>query len=58
MLFFVNKTQSILEPPRGGKRAVVVILLLWIIGSIIMYLNSQYLQIISFQNKCRNNKQQ
>ena len=55
MLLFGNKPQSIVEPSKGTKRAILVIFLLWAVGSILMYLNSQYSQIISFQNNRRNN---
>jgi len=56
MLLFGNKPQSILEPPKGVKRSIVVILLLWVIGCVVMYLDSLYSQIISFQNNRRNGK--
>jgi len=56
MLLFGNKPQSILEPPKGVKRSIVVILLLWTIGYVVMYLDSLYSQIINFHNNRRNSK--
>jgi hypothetical protein len=50
MLLFGNKPQSILEPPKGVKRTIVVILLLWAIGSLIMLLDEARLKIIRFKN--------
>jgi len=56
MLLLGNKPQSSLEQPRGVKRSIVVILLLWAIGSVIMYLDSQYSQIISLKNNNRHDE--
>ena len=50
MLLFGNKPQSILEPPKGIKRTIVVVLLLWAIGSVIMLLDEARLKIIRFKN--------
>jgi hypothetical protein len=58
MLLFGNKPQSILEPPKGVKRSIVVILLLWAVGCVIMCLDSLWLQIVGFKNNRRNNKHQ
>lgn len=58
MLLFGNKPQSILEPPKGVKRSIAVILLLWAVGFVIMYLDNLWLQIIRFKNNRRNNKHQ
>jgi hypothetical protein len=50
MLLFGNKPQSILEPPKGIKRTIGVIVLLWAIGSVIMLLDEARLKIIRFKN--------
>jgi hypothetical protein len=50
MLLFGNKPQSILEPPKGIKRTITVVLLLWAIGSVIMLLDKVRLKIVRFKN--------
>jgi hypothetical protein len=50
MLLFGNKPQSILEPPKGIKRTIVVVLLLWAIGSVIMLLDEMRLKIVRLKN--------
>lgn len=55
MLLFGNKPQSILEPPKGIKRSIAVILLLWAVGFVIMLLDSLFLKIIRLKNYNRNN---
>jgi hypothetical protein len=55
MLLFGNKPQSILEPPKGVKRTIVVVLLLWAIGSLIMLLDEARLKIVSLKNNRRYN---
>ena len=50
MLLFGNKPQSILEPPKGIKRTIVVVLLLWAIGSVIMLLDEARLKIVRLKN--------
>jgi len=50
MLLFGNKPQSILEPPKGIKRTIAVVLILWAIGSVIMFLDEARLKIIRFKN--------
>jgi hypothetical protein len=55
MLLFGNKPQSILEPPKGIKRTIAVILILWAIGSVIMLLDEARLKIIRFKNNRRHN---
>jgi hypothetical protein len=50
MLLFGNKPQSILEPPKGLKRTIAVVLLLWAIGSVIMLLDEAFSKIIRFKN--------
>lgn len=55
MLFFGNKPQSILEPPKGIKRTIAVILILWAIGSVTMLLDEARLKIIRFKNNRRHN---
>jgi len=52
MLLFGNKPQSILEPPKGIKRTIAVVLLLWAIGSVIMLLDELRLKIVRFKNHC------
>jgi len=55
MLLFGNKPQSILEPPKGLKRTIAVVLILWAIGSVIMLLDEAFLKIIRFKNnRCYN----
>jgi len=55
MLLFGNKPQSILEPPKGIKRTIAVVLILWAIGSVIMLLDEARLKIIRFKNnRCYN----
>jgi len=55
MLLFGNKPQSILEPPKGIKRTIAVVLLLWAIGSVIMFLDELRLKIIRLKNHRRYN---
>jgi hypothetical protein len=55
MLLFGNKPQSILEPPKGIKRTIAVVLLLWAIGSVIMFLDELRLKIIRLKNHSRYN---
>jgi len=55
MLLFGNKPQSILEPPKGIKRTIAVVLILWAIGSVIMLLDEARLKIIRFKNHCCHN---
>jgi hypothetical protein len=55
MLLFGNKPQSILEPPKGLKRTIAVVLILWAIGSVIMLLDEARLKIIRFKNNRRYN---
>jgi len=50
MLLFGNKPQSILEPPKGIKRTIIVVLLLWAIGSVIMLLDEMRLKIVRLKN--------
>jgi hypothetical protein len=50
MLLFGNKPQSILEPPKGIKRTIAVVLILWAIGSVIMLLDEARLKIIRLKN--------
>jgi len=58
MLLFGNKPQSILEPTKGAKRSIIVILLLWAAGSVIMLLDEARLKIINLKDKRRYNKYQ
>jgi len=55
MLLFGNKPQSILEPPKGIKRTIAVVLLLWAIGSVIIFLDELRLKIIRLKNHRRYN---
>jgi hypothetical protein len=55
MLLFGNKPQSILEPPKGLKRTIAVVLLLWAIGSVIMFLDEVRLKIVRLKNHRRYN---
>jgi len=52
MLLFGNKPQSILEPPKGLKRTIAVVLILWVIGSVIMLLDEIRLKIVRLKNHC------
>jgi len=52
MLLFGNKPQSILEPPKGLKRTIAVVLILWAIGSVIMLLDEIRLKIVRLKNHC------
>lgn len=47
MLLFGTKPQSIVEPPRGIKRSIVVITLLWALGSVLMLTSEAYARIRS-----------
>jgi hypothetical protein len=50
MLLFGNKPQSILEPPKGTEFTIAVVLLLWAIGSVIMFLDEVRLKIVRLKN--------
>ena len=50
MLLFGNKPQSILEPPKGIKRTIAVVLILWAIGSVVMLLDELRLKIVRLKN--------